>query len=86
MRPLPARAAAAESRGVIPLTASLYLLIFAYAVSTTMLGPLIPVLRQEYSLTLSQAGLMTTLQGVGAWSPSACAPAGSRSSPSPFCA
>jgi fucose permease len=57
--------AAGRPRHVLTLTASLYLLMFAYAVSCTMLGPLIPVLRREYALTLSQAGLMTTLQGVG---------------------
>jgi len=47
------------------LTISLYLLMFAYAVSCTMLGPLLPAIRAEYGLTLSQAGLMTTFQGVG---------------------
>jgi len=52
-------------RQAAALTASLYLLMFAYALSSTMLGPLIPVLRKEFALTLSQAGLMTTLQGVG---------------------
>jgi len=54
-----------HSRRTFVLTASLYLLMLAYAISVTMLGPLIPALRSEYGLTLSQAGLMTTLQGVG---------------------
>lgn len=47
------------------LTASLCFLMFAYAFSCTTLGPMLPSLRAEYGLTLSQSGLMTTLQGVG---------------------
>ena len=47
------------------LTVSLYLLMFTSAVSCTMLGPLLPTIRAEYGLSLSQAGLMTTFQGVG---------------------
>jgi fucose permease len=60
-----AQESASAPRHAIALTASLYLLMFVYALSSTMLGPLIPVLRKEFGLTLSQAGLMTTLQGVG---------------------
>lgn len=53
------------SKGKIILTCYLYLLMMAYAVSVTMVGPVIPVLIEQYSLRLSQAGLVTTLQSVG---------------------
>jgi fucose permease len=61
----PAGSSPAPTRRALVLTASLYLLMLVYAVSVTMLGPLLPVLRREFGLTLSQAGLLTTLQGVG---------------------
>lgn len=47
------------------LTASLYLLMFAYGLSVTMLGPLMPILIQQYNLKLSQGGLILTFQSIG---------------------
>jgi FHS family glucose/mannose:H+ symporter-like MFS transporter len=47
------------------LTAGLYLLFFAYAISTTMTGPLIPSVMARFGISLSNSGLITVLIGVG---------------------
>lgn len=47
------------------LTVYLYLLMFAYALSVTMIGPLMPVLIQQYNLKMSYGGLILTFQSVG---------------------
>lgn len=53
------------SKGRFLLTCYLYLLMMAYAVSVTMIGPVMPVLIEQYNLRLSQGGLVTTLQSTG---------------------
>lgn len=47
------------------LTWTLYLLMFAYALSVTMIAPLMPILVQQYKLKLSQGGLIMTFQSIG---------------------
>ena len=47
------------------ITVSLFLLMFAYALSYTMIGPLLPVIKSEYGITLSQSALITSFQGIG---------------------
>lgn len=47
------------------LTAGLYLLFFAYALSTTMTGPLVPDVMAQFGVSLSSSGLITMLIGVG---------------------
>lgn len=47
------------------LTGCLFLLEFAYAISFTMVGPLMPTLIEEYGLKLSQGGLIMTFQSIG---------------------
>jgi fucose permease len=50
---------------LVVLTASLYVLMFAYAFSVTMIGPLIPVFMDAYHVSLSQSGLVPLFQGLG---------------------
>lgn len=47
------------------LTYYLYLLIIAYAISVTMIGPVMPVLIEQYNLKFSQGGLISTFQSLG---------------------
>ena len=53
------------ARGTAALTGAIFLLMFTYAISFTMLGPLLLPIRDQYGISLSQSGLMTTFQGVG---------------------
>jgi fucose permease len=50
---------------LVALTVSLYVLMFAYAFSVTMIGPLIPVFMDAYHVSLSQSGLVSLFQGLG---------------------
>lgn len=50
---------------LVVLTVSLYVLMFAYAFSVTMIGPLIPVFMDAYHVSLSQSGLVSLFQGLG---------------------
>ena len=47
------------------LTSVLFLIMFAYGLSITLIGPLLSVIVRQYSLTLPQGGLITSLQYVG---------------------
>jgi fucose permease len=47
------------------LTVSLYVLMFAYAFSVTMIGPLVPIFMSAYHVSLSQSGLVSLFQGLG---------------------
>ena len=47
------------------LTVSLYVLMFAYAFSVTMIGPLIPIFMDAYHVSLSRSGLVPLFQGLG---------------------
>ncbi|NMB97015.1 MAG: MFS transporter, partial [Clostridiaceae bacterium] len=49
----------------IIITISLYLLTVVYALSVTMLGPLMSTLISEYKIRLSHGGLVVTFQNVG---------------------
>ena len=49
----------------LPLTIYLYLLMSAYALSVTMIGPLMPILIQQYRLKMSYGGLILTFQSIG---------------------
>ncbi len=49
----------------ILLIAAIYLIMLAFAVSVTMIGPLMPLLIREYGLRLSQGGLIMTAQSIG---------------------
>ena len=49
----------------IAITLILYLLMSIYAVSVTMLGPLIPHLVDYYTVSLSSGGLIVSFQNVG---------------------
>ncbi len=44
---------------------STYFLMFSFAISATMLSPMMPEIIKEFSLKLSQGGLILTLQSVG---------------------
>lgn len=57
--------AAQNNKGHCILTANLYVLMFAHAISTTIMGPLIPSYIQEFGISLSQSGLIAGLQGLG---------------------
>lgn len=50
---------------LVMMTISLYILMFAYAFSVTMIGPLIPVFMGEYHVSYSQSGLISLFQGLG---------------------
>jgi len=50
---------------LVVLTVSLYVLMFAYAFSVTMIGPLVPVFMDAYHVSLSQSGLVSLFQGLG---------------------
>jgi len=54
-----------ENSHIMPLTISIYFLMFAYSVSVTMIGPLMPVLISQYNLKLSEGGLIMTFQSIG---------------------
>lgn len=47
------------------LTGYLYLLMFAYACSVTMLGPLMPRLISDFTLRLSEGGFIVSAQSIG---------------------
>ena len=47
------------------LVSNLYVLMFAYAISATIIGPLIPTYMQQFGISLSQSGLITSIQGFG---------------------
>jgi fucose permease len=47
------------------LTLSIYLLMLAYALSVTMISPLMPILISQYGLKLSEGGLIMTSQSIG---------------------
>lgn len=47
------------------LTIGLYLVMFTYGISLTMLGPLMPIIIVQYDLKMSQGGLITALQSIG---------------------
>jgi fucose permease len=54
-----------ERSPIMLLTVSIYCLMFAYSVSVTMIGPLMPILINQYSLKLSEGGLIMTFQSIG---------------------
>ncbi|HYE82782.1 MAG TPA: MFS transporter [Clostridia bacterium] len=54
-----------SSKPDLILTITLNVLMLFYAVSLTMLGPLMPGIIEQYRLELSQAGLISTFQSVG---------------------
>lgn len=54
-----------NKRTNIPITITVYILMAVYAVSVTMLGPLIPVLIKFYNIGISQGGLFVTFINVG---------------------
>ena len=49
----------------IMITIELYVLMAVYAVSVTMLGPLIPLLVEHYKVSLSEGGLIVAFQNAG---------------------
>jgi fucose permease len=49
----------------LALTGSLYLLMMAYAISTTMIGPLMPSYLKTFQIDMAVGGLVTAMQGVG---------------------
>ena len=52
-------------KSLLALTACLYVLMFAYALSFTIIGPLIPIFLKQYNISFSQGGLITLYQGIG---------------------
>jgi fucose permease len=58
-------AAMGNNRPPLILTFGLYALFFAYALSVTMIGPLIPVIMNQYRIVLSESGLITLILGTG---------------------
>ncbi len=53
------------SKADLILTMTLNVLMLFYAMSLTMLGPLMPSIIEQYKLQLSQAGLISTFQSIG---------------------
>jgi fucose permease len=49
----------------LALTGSLYLLIFAYAISSTIVGPLVQTYMAQYKISLAESGFIPGLQGFG---------------------
>lgn len=56
---------AARKKEKAVVTGYLYLLMFVFAVTTTMIGVLIPKVIEAYSIKLSEAGLISVFQSVG---------------------
>lgn len=56
---------AAKKREKVVLTGYLYLLMFVFAITTTMIGVLIPKVIEAYSIKLSEAGLISVFQNAG---------------------
>ncbi|MBE3101268.1 MAG: MFS transporter [Firmicutes bacterium] len=54
-----------HGRSTFALTSYLYALMTIYAVSITMIGPMMPHIIDEYGLRLSQGGLILTFQSIG---------------------
>lgn len=48
------------------ITVCLYVLMFVYAISYSITGPLMPALIKEYNLKVSQSGLIASVQSIGA--------------------
>ena len=53
-----------ENTGLL-IRVSTYLLMFSFAISVTMLSPMMPEIIKQFSLKLSQGGLILTLQSIG---------------------
>ncbi len=53
-----------ENTGLL-IRISTYLLMFSFAISATMLSPMMPEIIKQFSIKLSQGGLILTLQSVG---------------------
>lgn len=47
------------------LTVALFLIMGIYAISVTMIGPIMPSVIEDYQINLSQGGLMMTAQSIG---------------------
>ncbi len=56
---------APEGKTSSTLTGYLYALMTVYAISVTMIGPMMPLIIDEYGIRLSQAGLILTFQSIG---------------------
>ena len=48
----------------LPITLVLYLLLFVYGMSFTMIGPLMPDFLQRYGLKLAEGGTIVSIQNV----------------------
>ena len=48
----------------MPITLVLYLLLFVYGMSFTMIGPLMPELLQRYGLKLAEGGTIVSIQNI----------------------
>ncbi len=47
------------------IRSSVYFLMIIFAISVTMLSPMMPVIMREFNLTMSQGGLIMTFQSIG---------------------
>ena len=54
-----------NGRSTYAFTGYLYALMTIYAISITMIGPMMPHIIDEYGLRLSQGGLILTFQSIG---------------------
>lgn len=54
-----------QTKVPVYLTAALFLIMGIYAISITMIGPIMPSVIEDYQIRLSQGGLMTTAQSIG---------------------
>lgn len=54
-----------NARYNLALTGSFYSLMLAYAISTTMIGPLMPSYIKQYQIHMAAGGLFTSFQGLG---------------------
>lgn len=54
-----------ENKPKTILTLLLYLLMLAYGISFTMIGPLMPILLDQYGINMSQGGLAVAFQNIG---------------------
>ncbi|MEJ6951909.1 MFS transporter [Natronospora cellulosivora (SeqCode)] len=55
-----------KNKGVSSLKRiSLYLLMFSYSITATMISPMLPEIISDFSLNLSQGGLILTVQSIG---------------------
>ena len=55
-----------DNRRLFILTAFLFSMVFLFAFSVTMIGPLVPTLLDQFHISIAESGLVSIFKGIGA--------------------